>query len=239
MRIVIAARLRFGGRNKGKCQCISLKIWLLSAARAKLKANLTMLPHFPESHKEMIELRDDQMLDAIYSASPMLSQIATRAQLEGKDSSFQDEQGKIRKIDYKKKSVTIQRRLEDAKGMTLKEFVDTAREPGKKMGEEMARGVYQSIDQATRETGNVINAKGGSFTYDLFLDGLDKVQIDFTPDGNPKWPTAHVNSAMHAELKRLLPEWEKEPAFQARMKSMVERKREEFYAREACRRLVE
>jgi hypothetical protein len=187
----------------------------------------------------MIELRNAQMFDALFSVSPMLSQIPIRAQREGNESSFQDEQGKIRKIDYEHKSVTIQRKTEDARGMTFEKFVEAAREPGTGMGKEMMRTVFQMLDKTTKETGNVVNAGGKPITLDLFLDLLEKIQIDFTPDGNPIWPSLHVGSEMHAQFQRLFPEWLKDPVFNSRMEKIVVRKRQEFYEREAHRRLVD
>jgi len=187
----------------------------------------------------MIELRNAQMFDALFSVSPVLTQIPIRAQREGKKSSFQDEQGKIRKIDYQRKSVTIQRKTEDARGMTLEQFIETAREPGTGMGKEMMRTLFQVLDTATKETGNVVNAGGKPISIDLFLDLLEKIQIDFTPDGNPIWPSFHAGSEMHAQFQRLFPEWLKDPEFNSRMEKMVVRKRQEFYEREAHRRLVD
>ena len=117
----------------------------------------------------MIEFRNAQMFDALFSVSPVLTQIPIRAQREGKKSSFQDEQGKIREIDYQHKSVTIQRKTEDARGMTLEQFIEAAREPGTGMGKEMMRTLFQVLDTATKETGNVVNAGGKPISIDLFL----------------------------------------------------------------------
>jgi len=187
----------------------------------------------------MIELRNAQMFDALYSVSPVLGQIPIRAQKEGRESSYQDEQGKIRKIDYQKKSVTISRHIEEARGMSLDEFIATAREPGTGMGNEMMKGLFEKLDEVTKETGNVVNAGGKGLTPDLFLDCLEKIQVDIGPDGNPQWPTLHMGPASHAQFQKVFPGWLKDPSFISRMEGIVLRKREEFYEREACRRLVD
>jgi len=198
-----------------------------------------MLPHFPKAHKEMTELRNKQMFDALFSVSPILSQIPSRPQREGRSSSFQDEQGKIKEIDYKLISVPIQRKLEDARGMTLQEFVETAREPGTGVGKEMMRGLFEMLDKVTQETGNVVNCGGKPIDSTSFLDLLDKVQIDFTPEGIPHWPSFCSGSTMQAQLQEQFPKWLVDPAFQTRLAKIVERKREEFFERETCRRLVD
>ena len=68
-----------------------------------------------------------------------------RPQREGRKSSMEDEQGTIKQIDYKKQSVTIQRKLDDARGMTLQGYIATAREPGIGMGKQMVQTLYLMI----------------------------------------------------------------------------------------------
>jgi hypothetical protein len=184
----------------------------------------------------MTEIRNEEMFDAIYSVSPVLSQIPTRPQREGRSSSFQDEQGVVQPIDYKLISIPIQRKTKEARGMSPTEFVETAREPGIGMGTEMMRRLYEMLEKTTQKTGNVVN---GPLSYDLFLDLLEKIQFDFGDDGNPIWPSLQLGSDAHAKFKLQFPEWLKEPKFHARLKTIVEHQREKYYEREACRRLVD
>jgi hypothetical protein len=95
------------------------------------------------------------------------------------------------------------------------------------------------IDKVTKETGNVVHAGGRPFTSDIFLELAEKVQLDFTSTGTPIWPTLNLNSTGYAEFQRLWPEWIKDPGFQSRMQAIIDLKREDFYEREACRRLVD
>lgn len=179
------------------------------------------------------------MFDALYSVSPILSKIPTRPQREGRTSSFQDEQGKIQSIDYKPISVPFQRKVENARGMTPLEFIAAARELGTGMGTEMMRGLFELLDKVTKETGNVVNLGGKPMDSTTFLDLLDKVQVDFTSDGVPQWPSFCAGSEMQAQLNEQFPKWLADPEFQSRLAKIVERKREEFFERETCRRLVD
>lgn len=198
-----------------------------------------MLPHFPKSYEQMTKLRDAKMWEGYYSASPILSQIRVRPQREGRSSSFQDEEGTIRQIEYKKTSVTTQRKLEEGKGMTFGEFCAAYSEPGREMGSQIVRGLFEKLDEVTEETGNKVDVGGGPITHDLFLDLIEKLQFDFTPEGVPMWPSLHLGSEAHAHFQRVWPEWLKNPEFLNRLKRILDRKREEFYEREASRRLVD
>jgi hypothetical protein len=55
----------------------------------------------------------------------------------------------------------------------------------------------------------------------------------------PIWPTMTLGSEAYAKFQRQIPEWMNNPNFHERLKSIVERKREDFYEREARRRLVD
>jgi hypothetical protein len=198
-----------------------------------------MLPHFPKTRKQITEIRDINFWEGYYSASPILAQIAARPQREGRQNSFQDEQGSIRTMDYKKRSITIRRKLEEARGLTDRKFAEAAREAGLAMGREVARGIYETVEKAAKEAGNLVNLGGRPLTSDLFLELLNKILMDFAPDGSPIWPTFSVGSDAQAQFQQQWPEWLKDRAFRTGLERIIERKKEQFYEREACRRLVE
>ncbi len=187
----------------------------------------------------MIKIRDAKIWEGYYSVSPILSQIGVRPQREGRSSSFQDEQGNIQQINYQKKSVTIQRKLEEARGTTIEDFIEAAKELGIGLGKETMRSLYETLEKVTKETGNIVDLGGRPLTHDLFLDLLEKIQFDFASDGTPIWPSLNLGSEAHARFQRVWPEWSKDPEFHARLKRIIDRKREEFYERETCRRLVD
>jgi hypothetical protein len=198
-----------------------------------------MLPHFPKAHKEMSELRNAQIFDAMWSASPILSEMRVRPQREGTSSSFEDEGGRVRAVEYQQRSVSTQHRLVEGRGMTMGKFLETARQPGRELGKLMILDVFQVTKKAVQEVGNVMDAGGRELTFDLLLDGWERIQIDFGPDGKPHLPSIVVGSEAYAELQRKIPEWEKDPRFRARLEEIMRRKREDFCEREACRRLVD
>src|SRR5208282_3284570 len=106
-----------------------------------------MLPHFPKARKQMIKIRDAKIWEGYYSASPILSQIGVRPQREGRESSFQDEQGNIQRIDYQKATVTSRLKLEEACGMTIEDFTERSKETGFRMGSEAVRGINEKISK--------------------------------------------------------------------------------------------
>jgi hypothetical protein len=84
-----------------------------------------------------------------------------------------------------------------------------------------------------------VNGKGQPFTFELFLETLEKISIDFDDQGNPYLPTVVVSPELGAKLKSKLPEWEANPDYDKRFKELIERKRKEWNDRESHRKLVD
>jgi hypothetical protein len=78
----------------------------LDALLGATTVNTKMLPHFPKSHEQMAEIQAAKLWEGLYSVSPILSQIGMRPQSEGREGSFQDEEGNIKQIDYQQTTVT-------------------------------------------------------------------------------------------------------------------------------------
>ena len=198
-----------------------------------------MLPHFPKAYKEMRDLFFSQVFDAMHTAAPMLMQIPIRPQREGREGSFQDESGRVHLIDFQRQAAAFQIKTENARGMTLEEFLEAARKPGTELGTKMALDIYSTISAATEEVGNVVNAGGGPFTFDLLLACIEKVQLDFLPNGQARFPELHLGPAAYADVQRQMPVWNTDPECRKRFEEVLRRKREEFLERETRRRLVD
>jgi hypothetical protein len=184
----------------------------------------------------MDDLRNRSIFEGVWAVSPILPQIPTLPQREGCESSFQDEQGKIRRFDLKPISASAQFKQTEARGLSLPEFLTHFKKLGGEMGHQMMMSVFGTIDEATKETGNVVR---GPLSWNVLLDLLEKLEIDFGPDGKPIQPSLVLGSKAYEEFRRQAPLWEKDPAFRARLESIYQTKWRKFCEREAGRRLVD
>lgn len=187
----------------------------------------------------MRELYFSQVFDAMHAAAPMLLQIPIRPQKEGREGSFQDEMGRVRSIDFQRQAASIQINTQDARGLSLSEFVEAARKPGTELGMKITKDIYSMVDAATTEVGNVVNAGGKPFTFDLLIACLEKIHLDFLPDGKARFPELHLGPEAYADFQRQSAEWNNDPNCRERFEALLRRKREEFLEREARRRLVD
>ena len=93
--------------------------------------------------------------------------------------------------------------------------------------------LFGTIKEITDLTGNVTNAKGEPFSFDMVIDGLEKVEIDFDEEGNPRYPELILGPQLFEKIKDLKPTKEQE----ARLDKIIEEKKKKYYAQKRYRRL--
>ena len=67
---------------------------------------------------------------------------------------------------------------------------------------------------------------------------LEKIYIDFDEAGNPGQLMCPVNPELYPSIAKAIAQAEADPANERRYQAIIERKREEWYAREGNRKLV-
>lgn len=111
--------------------------------------------------------------------------------------------------------------------------------------DEWAASVQESVDEARptivgqffaamgellRDTGQEIDLQGEALSHDVLCQMLEKMQLDFDAEGNPKMPTAFMSPEAVEKLMANPPTAEND----RRLADIIERKRREF---NACRRV--
>ena len=89
---------------------------------------------------------------------------------------------------------------------------------------------YRTCDAA----GTGTDAGGRPFDFELYLEGLDRIELQFDREGNPIMPTLVVHPSMAEHLRSLPPITS---AQQKALDELIERKRTEFNARRRHRKL--
>ena len=125
-----------------------------------------------------------------------------------------------------------------SKSGRLEDVVNALMPVSTEIGAKMAKHMFQTIEAGVKSVGNELSAGGKPITAELILDALDKVLVDFGADGQPKWPTIVIHPSLSDRLKAEDARFGSEPALAQRFAETIERKREEWRAREASRVLV-
>jgi hypothetical protein len=93
---------------------------------------------------------------------------------------------------------------------------------------------FKSVDDLTTATDQVVDAGGRPFSYELWLQSLEKIDFDFDREGRPRFPTMVVSPQQYEKIKQLPPPTQEQLNS---LERLVSRKREEFVARKRHRRL--
>jgi hypothetical protein len=87
--------------------------------------------------------------------------------------------------------------------------------------------------------GNVVNNGGKPFSIDSFFEVMEKIQIEFDEFGKPNMPTMVVSSEGAERAKEVIQEAENNPDVKKRMDELLAKKKEEYDAEQARRKLVD
>lgn len=96
--------------------------------------------------------------------------------------------------------------------------------------------VYDQIDFTCKDAGTTLDAGGKPLDLDMYLQLLEKMEIDFDQQGNAHLPTLVTSSV---EIVRRVQTWSDEPESKAKIDALLEKKRTEWRDRESNRKLVD
>jgi hypothetical protein len=112
-----------------------------------------------------------------------------------------------------------------------------------KLAEKMTKKQHElflrKMQSVTQKSGNVVDAQGRPFTPELFLELLEKVDIDFDDQGRPQLPALFVGPDLAARIKEKLPEWEANLAHKKAFEDLINKKKSQWDDRESNRKLVD
>jgi hypothetical protein len=192
-----------------------------------------MLPDFPTVRKRVEEVLnrifEEQVVEEQRTkiAKPYVLKEGSRAELRRSDGSIERVQ-----MQQMRSKFTLDRRAVEDQGM--KAVVEALCRTAADMAEQQMRLLFKRIEETATEAGMTYDASGQPLSMGVFLKGLEKLEIDFTPDGRPQFPTVYAGKTAFQKLATLKISDEEGEEF----KSFIERKRLEWRDREGRRKLV-
>ncbi|TDK19963.1 hypothetical protein E2F46_16480 [Luteimonas aestuarii] len=121
--------------------------------------------------------------------------------------------------------------------LTIEERAKLIDELSEGMAKQMATHFYGEIDRVLEATGQVVSQAGMTPLESVFAV-FEKVHLDFDESGNIKGLVISAGAGAIEGLKKVEEQITSDPAISQRWEELMERKREEWRAREASRKLV-
>jgi hypothetical protein len=128
--------------------------------------------------------------------------------------------GTVEETEMKEASAEMSLKFEAIPHMSVGERFAKLDEMADAMAKQMSEHLYGSLNDSLEKAGQVIDGKGKPFGVESVFAALEKMQVDFDQEGNPKGLQLVVG-----------------PALMPRIREMAEQEKE-WRDREAARKLV-
>ena len=197
-----------------------------------------MLPDFPTLKAEFAGAVTRFMRERITQHSGPMRRVARAQIFEGHQHTITRETGETEVTKPREASAQISISLNEFATLSLQDLLAKLDNAARQIGATQAKHLFQTISDTVEKTGNKVDAKGAKFSSDLILQALGTVQIDFRDDGTPLLPTLYIGPDLEEAAKKVSAEANELPSIKRRFDKIIERKREEWRAREASRKLV-
>ena len=197
-----------------------------------------MFPDFPNI-KEEIKRNFDDYLRRQSNLDPLIAPITQIFIHEGDRLVFHTVDGDRKETPFNEIQSKFTVPNEKIINEGPKALVSVANEVSGDIQKQLGRNIITKLEEITKETGNIVDAKGAKLSPDYILQVLEKMQIDFDDDGNPCMPTMFVGQELAKKIQERLPEWETDIEHKRKFDELMKKKKEEWNDRESNRKLVD
>jgi hypothetical protein len=157
---------------------------------------------------------------------------------EGRRTAIVRNSGAVEETPLFQASAGFEIRPDEVPTISLQLLRDRMDQAARDMAKQRSEGFFKTIEDAVENIGNTVNGKGQAFTPELVFEMLEKMWIDFDAQGQPRLPTVTINPAQEPQVRRAFESIQTDPNLARRFTELIDKKREEWRAREASRKLV-
>lgn len=199
-----------------------------------------MLPDFVELKERLEALAKRRLRQYVHERDPVMREIRHMYIHEGRGSRYRTMDGTEDRMELKPSVAELCATPDEILGWSLEEVLKRIDGLGEQMLSQIVPAMFGKVKEVTDRTGNLVNAGGQPFSFEVFIAGIEKVWIDFDDEtGEPKLPTIVVPPEIAERLRTILPEWEQNEDYKRRLAEVIETKRQAWNDRESRRKLVE
>ncbi len=169
------------------------------------------------------------------SGEPLLSQIASYIQHEGKGFILRREDGSQDKVDFRRMSGEIQIDLKDIQQKGEVAIDEALRPATKEINEAQRKALFETLNR----TSPSLDAGGRPISAELILEMWESMDFSFDEAGNWERPIMIMNPIQAPRVKKELERLENEQVLLTRLEELLSRKKRDWDDREAHRKLVD
>jgi len=186
----------------------------------------------------MQEVLDDHLRKRAHGKLGIFSEVQRVFVHEGDRLRTIRSDGSIQETEFKLASAEMEIKRSDVPTLTPEARLAMIDRMADEMAVKVSKGLFESLNATLEEAGQTVNNRGKPLSHEVFFETLEKLHIEFDENGQPSGLQLVVGPDMAPTLKRLQEEFESDPELQRRHRELMDRKRTEWRAREAARKLV-
>jgi hypothetical protein len=194
-----------------------------------------MLPDFPKVRAHAQGIMMKWLHARCRARSGVLARLPEHLLHEGNAVELHRHDGTVQVITLQKTMSALTLERESFKQGGLSAVVEAMEKTARDMADKQTRSFLHDLNRICEETGQVKDAQGRPLSYDLIMDLLETMDIDFDEKNQPILPTLLMGRETIEKLKRL----EMTDAEQTRFKGLIERKLIDYRYGEGRRKLVD
>lgn len=162
---------------------------------------------------------------------PLLAEMRFEDTESGASSVVDSREGEVLDLPAERVRFEMTSEHEDIRNSNFEPLLAQLDSGGAEFGEQLMKIFFSSMNAVTESTGNVVDAEGKGFSFDLLFELLEKMEFSLDDDGELVMPSI----VMHPSQIEKLPE--ETPEQRARIEEFKRKKREELLAQRRSRRL--
>ena len=128
---------------------------------------------------------------------------------------------------------TVELKNDDLRNCNLEVFCMNLYKFTNERIEKVNREIFNTVNQITNLTGNLVDTKGKQISSELLLEILEKIYIPFDEEGKPILPSLFVSPNLATQIIKL----EETKKDKEKFQNILEKKKKDFYAKKRYRRL--
>ena len=193
-----------------------------------------MLPDFPEVRTHMSEILKRRFHQRVAEGTGVLQKMKSRPLHEGNRLEFHRYDSSVDRVEMKPIGSKLQLRLDDFRRKGPEAVLEALDKTAADIAQKQSRFFFKRLDEICDETGQSVDAKGQPLSWDLIIQQLETIDIDFDENGRPILPTFIPTPRAPVAFAKIEPSDEENERFER----LIEDKRAAWRDRESDRRLV-
>jgi hypothetical protein len=191
---------------------------------------------FPQMEQEVSQVIENLLVLSLSRDDPLFSRLPDRPTYEGETFSVVQD-GATADVEFAPVEHVFVFERELFESTDFEKFMEILCEGIETLKEEKHRTFYAQLDKILERQGQ--SRKGVPFTCDTFIEALEMIDLAFDDDG--KWipPNLVIHPNMASTVEDVLNQIYSDPVKKRKLDTLLDRKREEYLAKKANRKLVD